>query len=104
MPVEIRGEAPGTRSGGIIEHVIHQVEIECLAVSPYPEKLTISVKSLEVDQHLTAKDIEFPAGVVLISDPDEIIVNCHLPREEGDLLAPGADGAEPEVHRINERK
>jgi len=50
-----------------------------------------------VDQHLTAKDIELPAGVVLISDPEEIIVNCHTPREELEGAAPGGEGAEPEV-------
>jgi large subunit ribosomal protein L25 len=96
VPVEVRGEAPGTRSGGIVEHVVHQVEIECLAIA-IPEKLSINIKGLEVGQHLMAKHIELPAGVVLISDPEEIIVNCHLPREEGELAAPGTEGAEPEV-------
>ena len=31
VSVEVRGEAPGVKEGGVVEQLIHQVEIECPA-------------------------------------------------------------------------
>src|SRR5829696_3658519 len=56
VPIELRGEAPGVRDGGVIEQVVHSIEIEC-PLDVIPEKLHISIKNLQIDGHLTAKDI-----------------------------------------------
>ena len=33
VPVELRGEAPGTKTGGVVEHHVHELDIECEATS-----------------------------------------------------------------------
>src|SRR4051812_37242494 len=55
VPVELRGEAIGVREGGIVEQMIHSIEIE-VALDVIPEKLHLSIKNLKVGDHLTAKD------------------------------------------------
>ena len=37
VPVELRGEAPGMKSGGVVKHAEHKVEIE-IAASDVPER------------------------------------------------------------------
>jgi large subunit ribosomal protein L25 len=97
VPVELRGEAIGVREGGIVEQMIHSIEIE-VALDVIPEKLHLSIKNLKVGDHLTAKDIiDLPAGATILSDEDEMIVHCIQPAAEEDLEAGEAEGAEPEV-------
>ena len=99
MPIELRGEAPGVREGGIIEQVIHSIEIE-VALDVIPEKLHVSIKNLQIGDHLTAKDIiDLPAGAKILADEDEMIVHCVMPVTEEEEAKPAEEGAaaEPEV-------
>ena len=45
VAVELRGEAPGARAGGLVEHLIHELEIEC-PVTAIPDKFELSVNDL----------------------------------------------------------
>jgi large subunit ribosomal protein L25 len=98
VPIELRGESPGVLNGGVIEQVIHSIEIE-VALDVIPDKLHISIKNLQIDGHLTAKDIfDLPAGAKILSDEDAMIVHCILPvTEEEPAAAEEGATAEPEV-------
>lgn len=93
--VELKGTAPGTTEGGVIDHLTHTVEIECLVVA-IPDKLILRVGELKLNGHLNADKIELPEGATLITEPDTVIVTCSPPAAEEEATA-GADGAEPEV-------
>ena len=78
--------------------MIHSIEIE-VALDVIPDKLHISIKNLQIDDHLTAKDIiDLPAGATILSDEDAMIVHCVMPvtEEEAEAAEEGA-AAEPEV-------
>ncbi|HEX5470576.1 MAG TPA: 50S ribosomal protein L25 [Lacipirellulaceae bacterium] len=97
VPIELRGEAAGVLEGGILEQIIHSIEIE-VPLDVIPDKLHLNVKNLQIDGHLTAKDIiDLPAGATILSDEDEMIVHCVKRAEEE--VAAGEEGAaaEPEV-------
>lgn len=93
--VELRGEAPGQKEGGIVQQPLHEVEIECPAVA-IPDKLQISINSLKVGGELLVKDLKLPEGVTMLTDLEEVLVHCVLPTEE-DETAGAAEGAEPEL-------
>jgi large subunit ribosomal protein L25 len=95
VKVGLRGEAPGIKDGGVVEHLVHEVEIECEALS-IPEKLYLSVNELKVGDSLAVSAIHLPPGVTLLSDPDQIAVHCVIP-VEAEEAEPGEGGAEPEV-------
>ena len=96
VTVELRGQAVGVKEGGVIEHVVHDVDIECLAIE-IPEKLFLRVNDLKIGDSLMASSIELPAGAKLMSDPEELIVHCVLPAVEEEAGEAVAEGAEPEV-------
>ncbi|HEY4233208.1 MAG TPA: 50S ribosomal protein L25 [Lacipirellulaceae bacterium] len=98
VPIELRGESPGANEGGVVEQLIHSVEIE-VPLDLVPEKLHISVKNLQVGGSLLIKDIiDLPAGATIAVDPDEVVVHCELPVAEEEAAAEEAVGAaEPEV-------
>jgi large subunit ribosomal protein L25 len=97
VPIELKGEAPGVNDGGIIEHLIHSVEIE-VPLDVVPEKLHIRVGSLQIGGELYIKDIsDLPAGATVNADPDDVVVHCIRPATEEEEAAEAGEGAEPEV-------
>jgi large subunit ribosomal protein L25 len=99
VPVELRGVAPGTRTGGVLEHLIHEIPLEC-EVTELPDKLAININHLGVGDSVTAGQIELPPTARILIEADEIVVQCVEPAavpEEEAAAAPGAE--EPEVIR-----
>jgi large subunit ribosomal protein L25 len=98
VPLQLRGEAPGEHEGGIVEHLIHYVEIETSPVN-IPEALHIKINKLALHGTLTLADIvDMPEGATLITDAKSIAVQCVEPAAEEDEDALAAAGvAEPEV-------
>lgn len=98
VPIELRGEAPGSREGGVIEQMIHSIEIE-VALDVIPDKLHVNIKNLQIGDHLTAKDIiDLPEGATILSDEDAMIVHCVTPTvDEEEAAAEEAAAGEPEV-------
>jgi large subunit ribosomal protein L25 len=96
VPVELKGEAIGIKEGGLLQHLLHELHIECLATA-MPEKLQLNVSSLGVGSSLFASNVDLPAGVNLVSDPHTIVVACVRPTVEGEAVPGAGEGAEPEV-------
>jgi|OpeIllAssembly_1097287.scaffolds.fasta_scaffold349975_2 large subunit ribosomal protein L25 len=95
VPVEVKGTAAGTREGGVVELVVHDVEVECSAAT-IPDKIEVRVHELQVGDSLKAGDIVLPEGMRLLADPDMIIVHCVGRAEEEEEIA-AAEAEEPEV-------
>jgi large subunit ribosomal protein L25 len=101
VPLEIRGLAAGIKEGGVVEHLIHTVEIEC-PVSAIPEKVVINVAALKLEDSMTVGQATLPEGAKIVSGADEIAVQCIKPKaeEEEGAAEPGAEGGvEPELIR-----
>jgi large subunit ribosomal protein L25 len=98
VPLEIRGRAPASQEGAVVELVVHELEIECPAAQ-IPDKLGVRVQDLHVGHALKGSDIPLPEGARLLSDPDLIVVHCVVRgvAPEVEEAAPAAEGAEPEV-------
>lgn len=103
VAVELRGEAPGVKLGGMIEQLMHEVNIQCPAAA-VPDKLELSINELTLGGQITIGQLPLPAGARVLGDPDAIVVQCvevTAPPEEEELAAE-VTAAEPEV--IRERK
>ena len=96
VSIELRGEAAGVKQGGVLHHHLHEVEIDCLAIA-IPEKLTLRVAGLAIGGELAVKDLEVPAGVTVLTDADEVVVECAEPKAEEEAAPTIGEGAEPEV-------
>lgn len=96
ITVDLKGTAPGLKQGGVVQHLVHEVEIECPA-GAIPDKLLLSVNQLELGQSLLASAIELPPGAKLISAADAVVVQCELPQDVEEQETGAAGVAEPEV-------
>ena len=82
--VTLEGEAA---SGTLVTQDANAIEIEAEALS-IPENLTVSIEGAEEGTQITAGQVELPAGVTLVSDPDLLLVNI--------VTAPSAQELESE--------
>jgi large subunit ribosomal protein L25 len=100
VKLEVRGTAVGLKEGGVIEHLIHEVEIEC-PVASIPDKVVINIANLKLEDSMTVGQATLPEGAKILAGADEIAVQCIKPKaEEEEGAAPAAEGAvEPELIR-----
>lgn len=81
VAVDLRGSSTGVRAGGVLEHMIHELEIECLP-KDMPEHLVIDITSLDVGQSVHVRDLELPDGVRVLNNADQTIVAVATLRAE----------------------
>ena len=83
IPVRLIGEAPATQTwDGILVHDVDAVTIEALP-GDLPDHFEISVEGMEeLDDQLTAGDLELPSGVELVVDASTVIARIARPRLE----------------------
>jgi large subunit ribosomal protein L25 len=96
VPIELRGDAPGTHHGGVVQLLLHEVEISC-PVSSIPEKLQLNINALELDQSITLADLPLPSGAQALGEPTDVVVQCVEAAAEEELEAVSGSEAEPEV-------
>ena len=97
LPIELRGEAPGIKEGGVVEHVLHEVTIEC-QVTAIPDKIEVNINHLGVDQSITLAELALPPGAKVVNrDLEETVVQCLIPAAVAAAEEEEAEEAEPEV-------
>lgn len=100
VPVESFGEALGVKNGGILDHPLRSIEVECLP-KDLPDTLTIDVAALNIGDSVHVKDLPIPAGVTVLTDGDVIVFHVVAPTVEAEPVA-GEATTEPEV--LKEKK
>jgi len=102
VPVHEKGEAPGLKEGGVIDHVHREIEVECLPTE-IPNRIDVSIEKLNIGDAVYVKDIVLPAGVKCTLDPEEKIISILAPIKEEVVAATEEVPAEPELIK-KERK
>ena len=96
VAVELRGEAPGTKDGGVVKLAMHSIELECEAAS-VPEKIDVNINHLEFGKVLHVSDLELPKGAKALVDDTTVVVSCVAVVEVSEEEEASADEGEPEV-------
>jgi large subunit ribosomal protein L25 len=95
VPVHLKGTAPGTLTGGVLEQPLHALHVECLAIE-VPDEIAVRIGTLEVGQSIHVRDLtDLPKSLVIKNPPDAVIVHCVTPQAED--APPAIATAEPEV-------
>jgi large subunit ribosomal protein L25 len=95
--IETVGEAIGVKTyGGLLEHVLRYLEIEALP-KDLPQVIEVDVTNLNVGESLHVRDLQLPAGVTAITDPDQTVVAISESRVEDTEAPAEVPAAVPEV-------
>jgi large subunit ribosomal protein L25 len=102
VPVRLEGNPVGVKEGGILESLLHRIEVECLP-KDLPEELVLDINELGLDKSMHIRDLALPEGVRALQPADQVIcVVAHRKAEEeaapaaveGEVPAEGAEGEE----------
>jgi large subunit ribosomal protein L25 len=100
VPVELTGVAVGVKvEGGMLDFITREIHIECLP-GEIPKHLEVDVTDLHIGQHVEAKDVKLPEGVVLLDEPEKVLASLGHGRTEEAAEA----GAVPEPEVIKKAK
>ncbi len=104
VPVIAKGEPAGVKQeGGSLEHILWEVEVECLPTD-IPKEIEADVSQLKIGDTIHVKDLSFPAKVKVLTPPEAVVLSVAAPIKEEVPVAPveGEEAQEPEV--IKEKK
>jgi large subunit ribosomal protein L25 len=96
--VEIVKQPVGIKMGGIMQHRLREVEVECLPTQ-IPDSFEVNAESVEIGDSLHVSDLHIPEGVKIVTDPSEVILLVSAPaaEEAPPVEAAAAAPAEPEL-------
>ena len=102
--LDLQGEPEGLTQGGMLEQMMHTLTVEGKP-GQLPNEIVHDVSALELGDQLHVRDLVIPAGIVVVTDSEELIATISIPRgleaeekaaaegEEGEA-AEGAEGEE----------
>ncbi|MEX2524991.1 MAG: 50S ribosomal protein L25/general stress protein Ctc [Gammaproteobacteria bacterium] len=103
VPLHFMNEekCPGIKTeGGVISHVMTEVEVTCLP-KDLPEYIEVDMSGMHLNDTIHLGELTLPEGVILTAlehegDPDQPVVNVHMPRVETEETEEEAEAAEAE--------
>jgi large subunit ribosomal protein L25 len=102
IALDLVGEAAGVKAGGILDHVMHSIAVECLP-GDLVESFEVDVSELEIGQQLQVSDLNLGSKYKLLVDEEAILAGVSGPQAEEEEEVEEDEGAtEPEV--ITEKK
>ena len=105
IPLRIVGESPGIKAGGVLEHHLWELNVECLATD-VPEAIDVDISGLEIGSGVRVSDLKVRSGVTILTSPEDSVVAVTQPQVaveeeaaeavEGEVAEEEAEGATAE--------
>ena len=98
LPLELTGEPVGVQEGGLLEHMLHSIEVSCLP-KDLPESILADVSHLAIGEALHVGEMTLPEGVIPTPNADVVVALVAKARveEEEEEVEGEAASTEPEV-------
>jgi large subunit ribosomal protein L25 len=103
VPVLLKGEAVGVKQqGGILEHILREVEIECLPAD-IPSHIDVDISHLEFGKDVRVQDLPHDAKLKFLTEASQMVAHIVAVKEvveatpEAAAAEAAAAPAEPEV-------
>ncbi len=95
VAIELVGESPGVKEGGVLSALVREVNVEALPLE-VPDRLILDISGAEIGTALRVADLVAPEGARILDDPDTVVVNVAAPRVEIEEEVPEEELAEGE--------
>jgi large subunit ribosomal protein L25 len=87
VPIHLVGKAAGTDFGGILDHPLRELSIECLP-REIPQRIDVDVTALQVNDSIHVSDLKLAPGLTVKTDGALAVASVVLPAAEE--VAPAA--------------
>jgi large subunit ribosomal protein L25 len=106
VPLHFLGEtaSPGVKAGGVISHLMTDVEIRCLPDN-LPEFIEVDLSGLELDKKVHLSDLKLATTLELVAflhggnieENDQVIAHAHMPHIHEEPVETEVVAPSPEV-------
>ena len=93
--VELVGESIGAKEGGILEHELREIEVECLPTD-VPSAYKVDITQLQIGDNITVGDIKVSKGVKILTEAEQVIASVKHPTKEEEKVEEEVEGEEAE--------
>jgi len=98
VPVRLTGAPAGVKEGGILETLLHDLEVECLP-KDLPEEISVDISDLALNHSLHVRDLPLSDGVRAINSPDQVVCVVAVRKAEEEPK-PAVEGEVPEGEAV----
>ena len=88
VPIHLEGTAAGVKEGGIVEHFLRELDIECLP-REIPESIVVDVQSMVRGDSIHVRDLPVPPSILVHDNADRVVVSVAGKQKE-EVAAPVA--------------
>src|SRR5690242_6233322 len=81
VAIELTGESPGVKAGGVLSALVREVSVEALPLE-MPDRLLLDIGETEIGSTLRVEDLTAPEGSTILDDPATVAVSGAAPRAE----------------------
>ena len=92
VAVELVGESPGVKGGGVLTQLVREVTVEALPLE-MPDGLTLDISAVEIGDALRVSDLSLPSEVTVLADLENVLLTVSAPRLAAELEAMEAEAA-----------
>ncbi len=95
VPIEFTGESPAVKNiGAVLIKVLHELEVEALPAD-LPGEITVDISVLKnFGDKVFVKNIKIGPAVLIIADPDEVVILVAEPKKEEEVVSATEPGIE----------
>jgi large subunit ribosomal protein L25 len=104
VPVLEVGASIGVHEGGVVEHHLRDLHVECLP-QDVPEHIEVDITPLAIGDMIHVRDVIAHAGVTILTNRDDAVLSVITPaalRVEAELLLPGEEAPEVPEEEVAE--
>ena len=96
VALELRGQAAGVADGGILEHLVHSLSINCRA-GAIPDSIKVDISNYRSIEGIHVRDLILPPDVTVNADPDLLLVHVVVRGTQEEATRRGESPTQPEV-------
>jgi large subunit ribosomal protein L25 len=101
IPIVLTGTAAGIKAGGVVDHLIHTMEVTCLP-GDLPETIEIDISPLGLGESILVGEVKLPSGVTSTLNENVLVVTIGKPavaqtEEPAEGAETAAEGTEAEA-------
>lgn len=93
VPVHLVGKSHGVEMGGILDHTLREIKVECLP-SEIPDGFEYDISHLDINDTVRVSDLQVPSGVTILVEMELGVAHVAPPTVEEEPSAELGDDAE----------
>ncbi len=91
VPIKLMGHSPGEKLGGLVNHVMKELHVECLP-GDIPEGLEIDMTQVQLGDVVHVRDLPVSEKMTITDDPADTVVSVYLEKVKEEEPAEGEEG------------